>query len=87
MDLLQPNYWLMIGTLAAVTGVVGGAAWSVRWILRQVVRGRRSEGDAALARESVLRLSERVEDIAEETRRLADGQRFTEQVLTDRDQT
>ena len=84
MDLLQPNYWLMIATLAIVVGVVVGAALSVRWILRQAFRGRRSDGAEALARESVVRLSERVEDIADETRRLAEGQRFFEQVLTDR---
>ena len=85
MNLLQPDYSLIVTTLVAFFGPLLVLGWLVVRASR-----RRSASRAEAAAELALRqqvrlveLAERIETVAEDARRLDDAQRFTTALLAE----
>lgn len=81
MNLLQPDYPLMLATLAAVLIPVAVLSWVVVRLLRRMRLPESLAAERAHERERLAEFAERLEEVADETRRLGEAQRFTTALL------
>lgn len=84
MNLLQPDYSLMLATLAAFVVPLAIVAWIAVRLLRRTREPRAHPEARAGEQERLVALAERIESVAEDTRRLEEAQRFTTELLAAR---
>ncbi len=83
MNLLQPNYSLMLGTLAVFLAPLVVVGWLALRFLRRT-RESRAHPEMLLAeRERLVTLAERIEAVAEDVGRLEESQYFTAALMAE----
>ena len=81
MNLLQPNIPAVLTTLAIFAALLAAVGWFIWRVVRRITAPPPRE---PRERERLVEIAERVEQLAEETRRLDEAQRFTTAVLVER---
>ena len=84
MDLPQPEYPLMLATLAAILSPLAVLSWLAVRLLRRPRRLDLTAEDRLGEQERLAELAGRIESVAADTQRLDEAQRFTTALLTER---